>query len=216
MANTLFVLPGATSESEPWPTLDLIPQSVETVIGADQALTASGSAQVILVDGRSQLAAAKAICEVFDHAKLDVGVLLVIRPGSLTALKASWPISDFVLSDCQPGELDVRIELLSQTKPTEINHGSLQIDEAGYTATIAGQPLNLTYTEFELLRYLAQNPGRVLTRNHLLTEVWDGNYYGGTRTVDVHIRRLRAKLGPEYEACISTVRSVGYRFTALP
>lgn len=216
MANVLFVLPGAASTESTWPTLDLIPHSIETVAGADHALTASGCAQVILVDGRTQLAAAKAICEVFDHAKLDSRVLLVIQPGSLTALKASWPITDFVLADCQPGELDVRIELLSQAKPMSIAQGPLQIDEAGYAATLAGRPLNLTYTEFELLRYLAQHPGRVLTRKHLLAEVWGGDYYGGTRTVDVHVRRLRAKLGPEYEACISTVRSVGYRFTVQP
>ncbi len=216
MANALFVLPGAASADSSWPTLDLIPHSIETVVGIDQALAASGSAQVVLVDGRTQLAAAKAICEVFDHARLDAGVLLVIQPGSLAALKATWPITDFVLSDCQPGELDVRIELLSQAKPVSINQGPLQIDEAGYTAVLAGRPLNLTYTEFELLRYLAQHPGRVLTRKHLLAEVWGGDYYGGTRTVDVHVRRLRAKLGPEYEACIATVRSVGYRFTALP
>ena len=73
-------------------------------------------------------------------------------------------------------------------------------------------PLDLTYKEFELLKYLAQHPGRVFTRAQLLQEVWGYDYYGGTRTVDVHVRRLRAKLGPEHEALIGTVRNVGYRF----
>ena len=81
-------------------------------------------------------------------------------------------------------------------------------------ATVGGQPLDLTYTEFELLKYLVAHPGRVLTREQLLSEVWGYDYYGGARTVDVHIRRLRAKLGPEYDAWISTVRNVGYRFGA--
>ena len=88
------------------------------------------------------------------------------------------------------------------------------IDEDAYLATVGGQPLDLTYTEFELLKYLVAHPGRVLTREQLLSEVWGYDYYGGARTVDVHIRRLRAKLGPEYDAWISTVRNVGYRFGA--
>ena len=73
-------------------------------------------------------------------------------------------------------------------------------------------PLDLTYKEFELLKYLVQHPGRVFTRAQLLQEVWGYDYYGGTRTVDVHVRRLRAKLGPEHEQLIGTVRNVGYRF----
>ena len=80
--------------------------------------------------------------------------------------------------------------------------------------TAGGQPLNLTYTEFELLKHLVSHPGRVLSREHLLSQVWGYDYYGGTRTVDVHIRRLRAKLGAEYDGHITTVRNVGYRFAA--
>ncbi|MGB9036854.1 MAG: winged helix-turn-helix domain-containing protein, partial [Paeniglutamicibacter sp.] len=86
------------------------------------------------------------------------------------------------------------------------------IDEASYTAKVHGTPLNLTYKEFELLKYLAAHPGRVFTREQLLHEVWGYDYYGGTRTVDVHVRRLRAKLGTDHEQLIGTVRNVGYRF----
>ncbi len=85
------------------------------------------------------------------------------------------------------------------------------IDEASYSAKVHGKPLDLTYKEFELLRFLAQHPGRVFTREQLLSEGWGYDYFGGTRTVDVHIRRLRAKLG-DLEALIGTVRNVGYRF----
>ncbi|NBV66574.1 MAG: winged helix family transcriptional regulator, partial [Actinobacteria bacterium] len=82
-----------------------------------------------------------------------------------------------------------------------------------YTARIKGRALDLTFKEFELLKFLAQHPGRVFTRAQLLQEIWGYDYFGGTRTVDVHIRRLRSKLGPEHEAIIGTVRNVGYRFT---
>jgi DNA-binding response OmpR family regulator len=90
--------------------------------------------------------------------------------------------------------------------------GELVIDEATYTARLRGRPLDLTYKEFELLKYLAQHAGRVFTRAQLLQEVWGYDFFGGTRTVDVHVRRLRAKLGPEHEQLIGTVRNVGYKF----
>ena len=90
--------------------------------------------------------------------------------------------------------------------------GELVIDEHSYSAKLRGRPLDLTYKEFELLKYLAQHPGRVFSRAQLLQEIWGYDYFGGTRTVDVHVRRLRAKLGPENETLIGTVRNVGYRF----
>ena len=88
----------------------------------------------------------------------------------------------------------------------------MTIDEATYTARVKGRVLDLTYKEFELLKFLAQHPGRVFSRAQLLQEVWGYDYYGGTRTVDVHVRRLRAKLGSDHETLIGTVRNVGYRF----
>ena len=80
-----------------------------------------------------------------------------------------------------------------------------------YQVAVAGRLLDLTYKEFELLRFLVRAPGRVFTRGALLRQVWGYDFYGGTRTVDVHVRRLRAKLGPEHETLIQTVRGVGYR-----
>ena len=93
-----------------------------------------------------------------------------------------------------------------------IRTGDVVVDEATYTAKLSGRALDLTFKEFELLKFLAQHPGRVFTREQLLQEVWGYDYFGGTRTVDVHVRRLRAKLGPEHESLIGTVRNVGYRF----
>ncbi len=96
--------------------------------------------------------------------------------------------------------------------PDEIRRGDLVIDEATYIARLRGRILDLTFKEFELLKFLAQHPGRVFTRAQLLQEVWGYDYFGGTRTIDVHVRRLRAKLGAEHESLIGTVRNVGYRF----
>ena len=97
-----------------------------------------------------------------------------------------------------------------------VRAGELGIDPDTYAAKLKGRPLDLTYKEFELLKFLAQHPGRVFTRDQLLREVWGYDYFGGTRTVDVHVRRLRAKLGSEYESMIGTVRQVGYKFVVPP
>jgi len=108
-------------------------------------------------------------------------------------------------------------EILVKYHPVANNHievGDLVIDTTAYTARLRGAILDLTYKEFELLKYLAANRGRVLTRETLLHEVWGEDYIGGSRTVDVHIRRLRAKLGTEHDHIIGTVRNVGYRLDA--
>jgi DNA-binding winged helix-turn-helix (wHTH) protein len=105
-----------------------------------------------------------------------------------------------------------RQQIAGDDSPMEIRNGDLSVDEATYSAKLKGRVLDLTFKEFELLKYLAQHPGRVFTRAQLLQEVWGYDYFGGTRTVDVHVRRLRAKLGPEHESLIGTVRNVGYRF----
>jgi DNA-binding response OmpR family regulator len=131
-------------------------------------------------------------------------------------------MDDVVLHTCGPAELEARIKLaigrLSAQRNADdpeahvIRTGEVVVDDATYTAKLSGRSLDLTFKEFELLKYLAQHPGRVFTRQQLLQEVWGYDYFGGTRTVDVHVRRLRAKLGPENETLIGTVRNVGYRF----
>jgi DNA-binding response OmpR family regulator len=128
-------------------------------------------------------------------------------------------VDDFVLDTSGPAELDARLRLAvdrhaahSSDSTGRLEIGELTIDEGTYTARLSGNALDLTYKEFELLKFLAMHPGRVFTRSHLVQEVWGYDYFGGTRTVDVHVRRLRAKLGSEHEAMIGTVRNVGYKF----
>jgi DNA-binding response OmpR family regulator len=122
---------------------------------------------------------------------------------------------EFVYPGAPEGELRVRMAMLRRRAGTGggsiVRLGPLAIDTDTYRVTASGRALDLTFKEFELLRFLAQRPGRVYTRPALLREVWGYDFYGGTRTVDVHIRRLRSKLGPEYEQLIETVRGVGYR-----
>ena len=137
----------------------------------------------------------------------------------MAAISASWQVDDVLLDTAGPAEVEARLRLAiarsassAGTAGEPIRAAGVIIDEASYTAKVHGTPLNLTYKEFELLKYLAAHPGRVFTREQLLHEVWGYDYYGGTRTVDVHVRRLRAKLGTDHEQLIGTVRNVGYRF----
>ena len=106
--------------------------------------------------------------------------------------------------------LDARAK--SQQNGNLIRHGDLTIDQHRYEVSIAGEKIDLTYKEYELLRYMADRPGRVFSRESLLRSVWDYDYFGGTRTVDVHIRRLRSKIDSTRHQFIETIWNVGYRF----
>ncbi len=169
------------------------------------------------------LPAAKSFTKLITSIGVDVPIMVITTEGGLSAINADWGIDDVILDTAGPAEVDARIrivigqtaiaQLASNPSSGEIKSGEVIIDESSYTAKIKGRILDLTFKEFELLKYLAQHPGRVFTRSQLLQEIWGYDYFGGTRTVDVHIRRLRSKLGPEFEAIIGTVRNVGYRFS---
>ena len=145
-------------------------------------------------------------------------VLLLVSGVQLADLELRDDLfDDFCLTPFHPRELEARLKHLfwrtgSGTRPELVEYGSLVLNLETYQAGIDGKPLDLTYMEYELLKFLATNPGKVFTREILLSRVWGYEYYGGARTVDVHIRRLRAKLGEEHANLISTVRSVGYKF----
>lgn len=149
---------------------------------------------------------------------LDLPILVVTERDRLVELDTRTDFfDDFVYLSSDASELDSRIRfLLRRTRPNDdsrlITHGPLALNTETYQAAIAGRPLDLTYMEYELLRFFASNPGKVFGRETLLNRVWGYDYFGGARTVDVHVRRLRAKLGEEHANLIQTVRSVGYRF----
>lgn len=145
-------------------------------------------------------------------------LLLVVSPPTLGDLELREDLfDDFCVGPVSTSELEARLKHLfwrtgRGTRPELIEYGPLVLNLETYQAACVGRPLDLTYMEYELLKFLASHPGKVFTRETLLSRVWGYDYYGGARTVDVHIRRLRAKLGEEHAGLISTVRSVGYRF----
>ena len=173
-------------------------------------------ADLVLVDATLDLARGSQACRVAAASEPQRPVVAVVGEGGIAALKASWGFDDWMLPGASPAEVETRLRITVDrhraNRPSRAaSIGELSIDEDTYVVRLRGRPLDLTFREFELLKYLAGNPSRVFTRGQLLQEVWGYDYYGGTRTVDVHIRRLRAKLGPEYEALIGTVRGVGYK-----
>ncbi len=219
MAQLLVLTPTTGGSVEILPALGLLSHRVRVLPMEPSALVDAPDADLVLLDARRDLVAARTTCRLLRATGMTVPLVLVMTEGGLTVVTAEWGSSDVVLSDAGPAEVEARIRLAiergaggTRDDDEEISAGELTIDASGYTARLRGRPLDLTYKEFELLKHLVQHPGRVFTRAQLLQEVWGYDYYGGTRTVDVHVRRLRAKLGPEHEQLIGTVRNVGYRF----
>jgi len=206
------------------PALALLPHRVRTLPADLGALLGAPPADAVLVDGRSDLAQVRSLTRMVRTTGIEQPLLLVLTEGGLTVVADDWGMDDVLLVDAGPAEVEARLRLatgrLAQSVDADDRHlirsGGLSIDEASYTARLDGRTLDLTFKEFELVKFLAQHPGRVFTRQQLVQEVWGYDYFGGTRTVDVHVRRLRAKLGPEHETLIGTVRNVGYRFVAGP
>ena len=221
--STLLLLTNALQpSSEVLPALGLLLHRVRVAPAEVTALVDAPQAEVVLVDGRRDLAHARSLCQVLRTTGLSCPLFLVVTEGGLSVVTAEWGFDDVVLDSTGPAEVEARLRLAlgrlelaaRSDEPADevIRSGDLVIDEATYSARLRGHPLDLTFKEFELLKYLAQHPGRVFTRAQLLQEVWGYDYFGGTRTVDVHVRRLRAKLGADHEALIGTVRNVGYKF----
>jgi DNA-binding response OmpR family regulator len=205
------------------PALGLLQHQVKILPAEASVLVDAPEADILLIDARRDLPSVKSFAKLLDSTGVSCPIVAITTEGGLTAFNADWGIDDVILDTAGPAEVDARIRIAlgkhaielvaSDPHAGEIRTGEVTIDESTYTARLKGNVLDLTFKEFELLKYLAQHPGRVFTRAQLLQEIWGYDYFGGTRTVDVHIRRLRSKLGPEFEAIIGTVRNVGYRFT---
>lgn len=174
----------------------------------------AASVAVLATEG-AMAACARASEELRGTAEEAVPILWVVDPPDLGTLERhNGLFDDFVRIPYATPELDARLRRLRRDAgggDTEaVRIGRLEMDPASYRASVEGRPLKLTYMEYELLRYLASRPGRIHTREAILRGVWGYDYYGGMRTVDVHVRRLRAKLGQEHARMIETVRGVGY------
>jgi DNA-binding response OmpR family regulator len=202
-------------------TLDLGGYRWKAVASADEAAESEppGGWAGAIIDCSSDVTGAWAFARTIRKREPDNPPVLALVSGvHLPDLELRDELfDDFCLSPFHPAELEARVRHLlwavgGGTRPDMIEYRELSLNLETYQASIANRPLDLTYMEYELLKFLAQNPGKVFTREMLLNRVWGYEYYGGARTVDVHVRRLRAKLGEEHAGLIQTVRSVGYRF----
>jgi len=224
MAQVLLLTRALTPSSAVLPGLELLSHHIKVMSPEPTALIAAPDVDVVLIDGRTDLPAVRSLCRLLETTGNTSPVILITTEGGLAAVTQEWGLTDVLLVDASPAEIEVRIRLATTKVEAannyesagEIKAGELSIDESTYSAKLRGRILDLTYKEFELLKFLAQHPGRVFSRDQLLREVWGYDYFGGTRTVDVHVRRLRAKLGPENENLIGTVRNVGYRYVTSP
>ena len=204
------------------PALGLLQHDVRILPAEASVLVDAPITDCIIIDARRDLPTVKSFTKLITTTGVSTPLMIVTTEGGLSAINADWGITDVILDTAGPAEVDARIrivigkdaitQLAKNPSLKEIRSGEVVIDEDSYTAKIKGKTLDLTFKEFELLKYLAQHPGRVFSRSQLLQEIWGYDYFGGTRTVDVHIRRLRSKLGPEFESIIDTVRNVGYKF----
>ena len=223
MAKLLMLTNSLGASADVLPALGLLQHDVRILPAEVSVLIDAPIADCIFVDARRDLPNTKAFTKLITTTGVSTPIVVITTEGGLSAINADWQIADVMLDTAGPAEVDARIrivigkdaltQLAKNPSLKEIRSGEVVIDEDSYTAKIKGRTLDLTFKEFELLKYLAQHPGRVFSRSQLLQEIWGYDYFGGTRTVDVHIRRLRSKLGPEFESVIDTVRNVGYRFT---
>ncbi len=223
MAKILMLTSSTGASADVLPALGLLQHDVRILPAEASVLVDAPITDCIIIDARRELPTAKSFTKLITTTGVSTPLIIVTTEGGLSAINADWGITDVILDTAGPAEVDARIrivigkdaieQLAKNPSLKEIRSGDVVIDEDSYTAKIKGRTLDLTFKEFELLKYLTQHPGRVFSRSQLLQEIWGYDYFGGTRTVDVHIRRLRSKLGPEFESVIDTVRNVGYRFS---
>jgi len=205
--------------SQPMCVSELSQFGISVLVIEDASLVASmvdGIVDVVLIDRKF---ASEAEVEIIVAICLD-RMIPIIELISLGALETYSPLvasKDFLVFPGTSLELSTRITHILHANPSEdqgrvLRIGNLEVDFERYEVTVKGQPALLTYKEYQLLVVLASNSGIVFTRENLLTRVWGYDYFGGTRTVDVHVRRLRSKLGEDVQSYIETVWNVGYRF----
>ena len=210
MSRLLLMTASLGPSGEVLPALGLLAHHVRVLPAEASVLLSAPPADVLLVDGRRDLAHVRALTRLIRQTGVECAVILITTEGGLAAVNAEWGIDDVLIDTAGPAEVEARLRLAigravvadEAEADGEMRLGDLTIDESAYSARIRGRSLDLTFKEFELLRFLATHGGRVFTRAQLLQEVWGYDYFGGTRTVDVHVRRLRAKLGAEHEVLI--------------
>ena len=223
MGSTILLLTNALRPSaEILPALGLLLHDVRVAPAEAAALLDAPVCDAVLVDARRDLGHARGLTRLIRTTGVDVPLMAVVTEGGLAAVTADWGVDDVLLDTAGPAEVEARLRLAQgrlaaaqsgDDVPDEIRSGDLVVDEATYTARISGRARpHVQGVRAAEVHRAAPRPS--FHRAQLLQEVWGYDYFGGTRTVDVHVRRLRAKLGADHEALIGTVRNVGYRFVA--
>ena len=178
------------------------------------------TADVAIIDARTDLAAARGVCRRLSTTAPAVAVVAVVAPADFVAVDVDWHFDDVMLPTATADELQARLRLaITRRRSTldgTLHFGDLRLHPASFTGSLDGKDLGLTVTEFKLLSFLVQHAGRAFSRTRLMHEVWGYDCKGRVRTIDVHVRRLRAKLGAEYESIVDTVRGVGYMAVTPP
>ncbi len=189
----------------------------------DEVLTRRPDVNLALVDmnGAATSVWGRSVLEQLQNIKLrrQLPVLAIFSKETLNGLDSDFGIDDFIVEPCDFSELAVRLRRAAKMSDTgaggeSIKHGDLVIDTAKCEVSISGRLIILTFKEYELLKFLMRHKSKVFTRDALLNEVWGFDYYGGDRTVDVHIRRLRSKIEDADHSFIETVRNIGYKFSS--
>lgn len=181
--------------------IDTIHRNIDSVLFVDyEEIADSDSTQFYLSRLRKKI--------------IDVPVILILQVNTISELDSTWFFDDFILYPFRKGEIQARLKRILDENPgcdEEISIGQMRINMKEYAVYLNNEKIELTYKELELLRLFLFNRGTVFTRKDVLSRIWGMEYIGGTRTVDVHIRRLRSKLGDDFNSIIETVRNVGYK-----
>jgi DNA-binding response OmpR family regulator len=202
------------------PTLTSLTQSIRRAPLDELADGHHDSADVAIIDARTDLAAARGVCRSLTANAPGIAVVAVVAPTNFVAVDVDWHFDDVLMPAASADELETRLRLAIKRRRSAVD-GTLKFCDillrpSSFAASLAGKELSLTVTEFKLLNFLVQHAGRAFSRTRLMHEVWGYDCNGRVRTVDVHVRRLRAKLGTEHESMIDTVRGVGYMAVSPP
>jgi DNA-binding response OmpR family regulator len=202
------------------PTLNSVAHTTRRAPLGDHVHGHFDTADVAIIDARTDLAAARGVCRRLTANTPSTAVLAVVTPADFVTVEVDWNFDDVMLPAAGADELQARLRLAIKRRRSAVDgtlkFGDLALHPASFTGSLAGKDLGLTLTEFKLLNFLVQHAGRAFSRTRLMHEVWGYDSNGRVRTVDVHVRRLRAKLGTKYESMVDTVRGVGYMAVTPP
>ncbi|SPM37567.1 DNA-binding response regulator, OmpR family, contains REC and winged-helix (wHTH) domain, partial [Mycobacterium rhizamassiliense] len=202
------------------PTLKALTRNIRRAVLQDNGDGRHKAVDVAIIDARTNLATARAVCRRLTASAPGVAVLAVVAPTNFVAVDVDWHFDDVLMPAAGADELEARLRLAIKRRRSAVDgtlkFGDLLLHPSSFAASLAGNELGLTVTEFKLLNFLVQHAGRAFSRTRLMHEVWGYDSTGRVRTVDVHVRRLRAKLGTEHESMIDTVRGVGYMAVTPP